>query len=152
MSPLSASPKATILPVRRSTAAVEDYLERIQELIESKGYARVVDIAQSLGVSQASVTNMVKRLDAEGFVRHERYRGIALTLEGESLATSIKKRHRILTDFLTLIGVPDSVAADDVEGLEHHLSPSSLQAIEALCQCLSEKKAMLARIRDQEKI
>jgi len=48
----------------RSSSAAEDYLERIQELIEAKGYARVVDIAASLGISQASVTNMVKRLDA----------------------------------------------------------------------------------------
>ena len=50
----------------RSSAAVEDYLERILELINTKGYARVVDIATSLGISQASVTNMVQRLDGEG--------------------------------------------------------------------------------------
>ena len=50
----------------RSSAAVEDYLERILDLINTKGYARVVDIASSLGISQASVTNMVQRLDAEG--------------------------------------------------------------------------------------
>ena len=54
-------------PERHSSAAVEDYLERILELINTKGYARVVDIAQSLKISQASVTNMVQRLDAEGF-------------------------------------------------------------------------------------
>ena len=50
----------------RSSIAVEDYLERILELISSKGYARVVDIAASLKISQASVTNMVQRLDADG--------------------------------------------------------------------------------------
>jgi Mn-dependent DtxR family transcriptional regulator len=55
----------------KSSSAAEDYLERIQELIEAKGYARMVDIAASLGISQASVTNMVKRLDAEGFVLYE---------------------------------------------------------------------------------
>src|SRR6266478_3482764 len=49
-----------------SSTAVEDYLERILELINSKGYARVVDIAAALKISQASVTNMVQRLDAEG--------------------------------------------------------------------------------------
>jgi len=52
----------------RTTAAVEDYLERIQELIKTKGYARVVDIAAELKISQASVTTMVQRLDAEGLV------------------------------------------------------------------------------------
>ena len=70
----------------RSSSAVEDYLERIQELIDAKGYARVVDIAGSLGISQASVTNMVKRLDSEGFVHHEKYRGLVLTAEGEQIA------------------------------------------------------------------
>ena len=42
--------------------SAEDYLERIHELIEEKGYARVVDIASSLKVRQASVTSMVQRL------------------------------------------------------------------------------------------
>lgn len=41
--------------------AVEDYLEQIHNLIEGKGYARVVDIAQNLGISQASVTNMIQK-------------------------------------------------------------------------------------------
>jgi Mn-dependent DtxR family transcriptional regulator len=131
---------------KRSTAAVEDYLERIQELIETKGYARVVDIAGCLGVSQASVTNMAKRLDSEGFIRHERYRGMILTKEGESVALAIKERHRILTDFLILLGIPISVVTQDVEGLEHHLSASSLKAIEALCQELSSNPALTKRI------
>jgi DNA-binding MarR family transcriptional regulator len=46
--------------------AIEDYLEQIHNLIAGKGYARVVDIAQNLGISQASVTNMIQKLDAEG--------------------------------------------------------------------------------------
>ena len=57
--------KASQSPASTSTA-VEDYLERILELINSKGYARVIDIAAALKISQASVTNMVQRLDAEG--------------------------------------------------------------------------------------
>ena len=51
---------------RPATSAVEDYLERILELIDTKGYARVADIARSLEISQASVTNMIQRLDADG--------------------------------------------------------------------------------------
>src|SRR4051794_1863043 len=60
-------------PTGTSTAA-EDYLERILELINSKGYARVIDIAAALKISQASVTNMVQRLDAEGLLKYEKYR------------------------------------------------------------------------------
>ena len=64
-----------VSPSRVSSSAVEDYLERILELINTKGYARVVDIARSLSISQASVTNMVQRLDAEGLLKYEKYRG-----------------------------------------------------------------------------
>jgi Mn-dependent DtxR family transcriptional regulator len=131
----------------RSSPAVEDYLERIQELIESKGYARVVDIAVSLGISQASVTNMVKRLDAEGFVRHEKYRGLILTEEGREIAQAIGHRHRVLTDFLRLSGVSEKEVEHDVEGMEHHLSATTLKVIEALLKELLENEALLGKIR-----
>lgn len=132
---------------KRSSSAVEDYLERIQELIDSKGYARAVDIALSLGISQASVTNMVKRLDAEGFVKHERYRGLILTEEGRAIAREIADRHRILTEFLSLLGVSEVEVERDVEGMEHHLSPSSLNAIEVLCRELSSNHQLREKIR-----
>jgi len=116
----------------RSSAAVEDYLERILELINTKGYARVVDIATSLGISQASVTNMVQRLDGEGLLKYEKYRGLVLTTTGETVARNIARRHQLLTDFLKLLGLDQRVIEHDVEGMEHHISPSTLRAIEAL--------------------
>src|SRR5881296_668681 len=96
-------------PGLRSAASstVEDYLERILELIKSKGYARVVDIAAALKISQASVTNMVQRLDAEGLLKYEKYRGLVLTSAGETVARNIARRHKLLTDFLTLLGLDD---------------------------------------------
>src|SRR3954451_1880652 len=84
---------------RRNSSAVEDYLERILELIDSKGYARVVDIANSLKISQASVTNMVQRLDADGLLKYEKYRGLVLTSAGETLPRTIARRHELWTDF-----------------------------------------------------
>jgi len=128
--------------------ATEDYLERIFALIESKGYARVVDIAASLGISQASVTNMLKRLDAEGYLVRERYRGLVLTKEGEAIAKAVEKRHRILTDFLQLLGVATEEIDRDVEGMEHHLSASTLRAIEALCHELSTDPGLISRIKN----
>src|SRR5213594_3982008 len=115
-----------------SSAAVEDYLERILDLINSKGYARVVDIAAALKISQASVTNMVQRLDADGLLKYEKYRGLVLTSAGENLARRIARRHKLLTDFLKLLGLNDRVIYHDVEGMEHHVSPPTLRAIEAL--------------------
>jgi hypothetical protein len=66
----------------RPTQTAEDYLERIHQLIEAKGYARVVDIAESLAVREASVSNMVQRLGDQGYVNYERYRGLVLTPKG----------------------------------------------------------------------
>ena len=133
----------------RSSAAVEDYLERILELINTKGYARVVDIAESLKISQASVTNMVQRLDAEGLLKYEKYRGLALTTAGEELALNITRRHQLLTDFLKLLGLDDEVIYHDVEGMEHHISPPTLRAIEALTDQLQRQPALLAKVRKQ---
>src|SRR5919109_5186189 len=100
----------------RNSSAVEDYLERILELMKSKGYARVVDIAAALKISQASVTKMVRRLDAEGLLKYEKYRGLILTAAGKNLAHKIAQRHKLLTDFLKLLGLDDRVIYHDVEG------------------------------------
>ncbi len=129
-----------------SSAAVEDYLERILELINSKGYARVVDIAAALKISQASVTNMVQRLDADGLLKYEKYRGLILTTAGKALACKIAYRHQLLTDFLKLLGLDDRVIYHDVEGMEHHISSSTLRAIEALTAQLRRRPALLARL------
>lgn len=130
----------------RNSPAVEDYLERILELINSKGYARVVDIATSLKISQASVTNMVQRLDADGLLKYEKYRGLVLTNTGETLARNIARRHELLTDFLQLLGVEERVIDHDVEGMEHHISSSTLRAIEALTTQLRRRPALLEKI------
>lgn len=142
---MPAKPRAKAAP--RSSAAVEDYLERILELINTKGYARVVDIAQSLKISQASVTNMIQRMDADGLLKYERYRGMVLTASGEALAKNITRRHRILTDFLRLFGLDEELIYHDVEGMEHHISPPTLNAIEALTSQLRRQPALLARVK-----
>jgi Mn-dependent DtxR family transcriptional regulator len=137
--------KSPSLP--RNSAAVEDYLERILELINSKGYARVVDIAAALKISQASVTNMVQRLDAEGLLKYEKYRGLILTPAGKNVARKIAHRHKLLTDFLKLLGLDDRVIYHDVEGMEHHISAPTLRAIEALTAQLRRRPALRAQLQ-----
>jgi Mn-dependent DtxR family transcriptional regulator len=138
---------AKTLSSPRNSAAVEDYLECILELMNSKGYARVVDIAACLRISQASVTNMVQRLDADGLLKYEKYRGLVLTSAGKTLARSITRRHELLTDFLKLLGLDDKVIYRDVEGMEHHISPSTLRAIAALTRQLKRQPTLLARLK-----
>jgi Mn-dependent DtxR family transcriptional regulator len=132
---------------RGSSTAVEDYLERILELVNSKGYARVIDIASALDISQASVTNMVQRLGNDGLLKYEKYRGLVLTPAGEKLARDIAQRHRLLTDFLQLLGLSKRVIHHDVEGMEHHISPPTLRAIAALTRVLQAKPALRARLK-----
>src|SRR4026207_176495 len=98
----------------------EDYLERIHELIQEKGYARVVDIASSLEVKQASVTSMVQKLDELGYLNYEKYRGLILTDKGRAVATRIQKRHETLSRFFSLFGLDEETQRHDIEGIEHH--------------------------------
>ena len=134
-------------PSDGTSTAAEDYLERILELINSKGYARVIDIAGALRISQASVTNMVQRLDAEGLLKYEKYRGLILTAAGKKLARRIAQRHKLLTEFLRLLGVDDRVIHHDVEGMEHHISPSTLRAIAAVTRQLQRRPALRAQLQ-----
>jgi Mn-dependent DtxR family transcriptional regulator len=135
-------------PPSRSTA-VEDYLEQILDLINTKGYARVADIALGLRISQASVTNMVQRLDAEGLLKYEKYRGLVLTTAGETLARNIMQRHQLLTDFLRMLGIREEEIYHDVEGMEHHISPETLQAIESLLFELRQNPKLVERVRSR---
>ena len=131
----------------RTSSAVEDYLERISELIKTKGYARVVDIAAELKISQASVTTMVQRLDGEGLVKYEKYRGMVLTSAGEEVAARIAHRHALLTNFLTLLGLEKEVVDHDVEGMEHHVSTETFDILEKLNRYLETHPEVLAAIK-----
>lgn len=112
--------------------STEDHLERIQELVDRVGYARVSDLAESLGLNRSTVSNMVRRLARRGFVNYQRYRGFTLTADGRAVAGHIKERHRILTELLQLLGIePDTIAAE-VEDIEHHLKPQTLQVFTSL--------------------
>ena len=130
----------------KTSESAEDYLERIYELIEDKGYARAVDIARSLRIRQASVTQMVQKLDEHGFVRYEKYRGLVLTSKGKGVARAVRRRHRVLEEFFELLGVSGETAQRDLEGIEHHLSPVSVERIEELVQFLKKNPGVLRKI------
>ena len=133
----------------RGTRAQEDYLEQILTLIEDKGYARVVDIASNLGIAQASVTGMIQRMDTEGLVAYEKYRGVVLTPRGEEIARAIVRRHESLADFFGLLGLEEKAIYDDIEGMEHHMSAPVLAAIRALTRELERQPALLRRVKER---
>jgi Mn-dependent DtxR family transcriptional regulator len=106
-----------------------------------------VDISKNLGISQASVTNMLQRLDAEGLVKHEKYRGTILTEDGHRIAIAIIERHETLTRFLRLFGIDEDTIYRDVEGMEHHVSRPTLNVIRAVADALEADPALLERVR-----
>jgi Mn-dependent DtxR family transcriptional regulator len=130
------------------TISSEDYLERIDELITCKGYARVVDIAARLVVSQPSVTAMVKRLADAGYLHYERYRGLALTDLGRSVALGIKSRHATLQRCLSLLGVDEATQEQDIEGLEHCLSATTLQRLGDLADFFESRPEVLKEFQN----
>lgn len=112
-----------------SAEIAEDYVELIAQLIAQHGEARTVDIAARLGVSHVTVTKTIARLQREGLVRSEPYRSIFLTGDGEALALRSASRHALIVAFLRKLGVGEVDAETDAEGIEHHVSEATLEAI-----------------------
>jgi DtxR family manganese transport transcriptional regulator len=95
----------------------QDYAEMIAELITATGEARVIDLARRLGVTHVTVGRTIQP-----------YRSIFLTEAGRKLAEESRHRHLTVLDFLRSLGVPESVAQSDAEGIEHHVSKETLAA------------------------
>jgi Mn-dependent DtxR family transcriptional regulator len=129
------------------STSTEDYLERIGELMEAKGYARVVDIAARLEVSQPSVTAMVQRLAEAGYLHYEKYRGLVMTAAGQAVARRMRGRHAALKRFLSLLGVDEQTQEKDIEGWEHCLSAATLERLEELADFLEEHADLLEAFR-----
>ena len=105
----------------------EDYVEMISELIATTGEARTVDLAARFGVTSPTVNAIIQRLQREDLVETRPYRSIFLTDKGKALAEASQARHQIVRDFLVTIGVPVSIAEEDAEGVEHHVSEETLR-------------------------
>ena len=134
------------MPSKPSQSA-EDYLERIHELLESKGTAHVADIAQSLRVGQPSVTSMVQKLADEGYLHYEKYRSLTMTDAGRAVAERIRDRHQVLAGFFTLFGLDAETQARDIEGIEHHLSADTLQTLADLTVFFEQHPEVLKQFK-----
>ena len=106
------------------SAATEDYAKAIFALQERAGGAvATTALAERLGVTPASASGMVRKLDEQGLVTHVPYRGVRLTPAGTKVALEVMRRHRLLELYLsTSLGVPWDRVHDEAEVLEHVLS------------------------------
>lgn len=105
----------------------EDYVEAIAELVAERGACRVTDLSERFGVSHVTVIRIVQRLEREGYVATEPYQPLSLTSKGNRLAKHCRERHDIVYRFLRTIGLKERIAAIDSEGIEHHVSPETLE-------------------------
>lgn len=107
----------------------EDYVELIGDLIAEAGEARLIDVAENMAVTQATASKIVARLKRAGLVEGKPYRSLFLTEDGARLAVESRRRHRIVADFLRALGMEEAVAEADSEGMEHHVSDATLDAL-----------------------
>jgi DtxR family transcriptional regulator, manganese transport regulator len=123
----------------QSTALLEDYVELIADLLANAGEARPTDIARRLGVSHATAIKTISRLKRAGMATARPYRGVFLTEAGTTLALRVRARHRLVVDVLRALGVPAEAAEADAEGIEHHVSETTLKAFARFLQTSGEK-------------
>ena len=113
------------------TAVVEEYLEGIYRLQEKDGVARTSDIVKSLKVAFGTVTNTVERLEKEGYVTHEPYKGVKLTEKGLKIALQVVRRHRLAERLLTdILKVEWDKAHDAACKLEHGITDEIIKPLE----------------------
>ena len=132
---------------KQETPRAEDYLETVYHLIEDKGYANTVELSDKLKVKPPTVSSMIGKLASRGYLLHEPYRGMKLTESGEKIARSVIRRHEIISEFLSMIGVEGDIAYEDTEGIEHHVQPTTIYRIERLVEFLRRNPAHLAEIK-----
>ena len=107
----------------------EDYVEAVSDIIAESGECRVLDLARHFDVSHVTVSRIVKRLQGEKLLSTAPYRPVELTAKGKRLANRVRERHEIVLDFLMAIGVDQTTAEIDSEGIEHHVSDVTLKVM-----------------------
>lgn len=133
------------------------YLQAVAGLKRDKGYARVGDIADRLGVSKSGVTSMLRSLASRGLVDHERYGCVELTESGRELAARTECNRQLLTVFFRdVLGVPEGVAEEDACMIEHLVSPEAMTRLLRLTAILSsgatDASAVLERYRRTRRV
>ena len=105
------------------------YLETILILTEKTPNVRSIDVCEYMGFSKPSVSRAIGLLKKGGYVDVDVDGYLSLTEHGREVAIKVYDRHKILTKFLTSLGVDTEIAANDACKIEHDISDESLDAI-----------------------
>lgn len=114
----------------------EEYLEVLYKLSLEERPVKTTKISKMLNISPASVTQMIKKLEKDGYVDYSPYKGVNLTEEGYAIASKITRKHRLLERFLhDMLHIKKDRVHDQACEMEHSLSDD---AERALCQLLEQ--------------
>ncbi len=109
----------------------EDYLTAIYRNIDDAGEIKPNLLAAKLEISNAAVTDMLRKLSRDGFVDYQKYKSIKLTNEGESYAKNMLRRHRIWEVFLhQTLGMTWDKVHEEAEKLEHSSSDELINLLD----------------------
>jgi DtxR family transcriptional regulator, Mn-dependent transcriptional regulator len=109
---------------RPHTEAIEDYAKAIYALTLGRdGPALTGEVAERLGVTPATATSMLKRLDGLGLATYRPYKGVTLTAAGEKVALEVIRHHRLIEAYLAeALGMSEDRVHEEAEVLEHYIS------------------------------
>lgn len=110
------------------TSSMEDYVEMIYRMSLNTEYIRVNQVARELNVRPSSVTKIIQKLNILGIVYYQKYGVIQLTKKGTEIGFFLYKRHTVIENFLTKLGVTETLLKD-TEMIEHAISSSTLEKI-----------------------
>ena len=80
--------------------STQDYIKAIYNLTKNGDLVSNTEISQKLGVAPASVTEMLKKLSDDDYIKYEPYKGSILTIKGLREAQKVTRKHRLLERFL----------------------------------------------------
>lgn len=108
----------------------EDFLKAIYALQQVSERVATNALAEALGIAAPSVTDMARRMEVEGMIEYQKYRGVRLTQAGEQVALHVLRRHRLLEAYLVEeLGYALHEVHTEAEVLEHAVSDRFIEAI-----------------------
>jgi DtxR family Mn-dependent transcriptional regulator len=126
------------------TRTIEEYVENIHLLEEREGQANTNTLALIMGMRPPTITEVLKKLKAEGYVHYIPHAGETLTAKGKSLAGELGEKHRAIADFLSLIGIERNTAEADACRVEHHVSHETVYRLTRLLRSVQGDPAVSA--------
>ncbi len=133
-SPVTTSASFRKVRADHASETAQDYVEAVSDIVHRHGMCRVKDLASLMGVTHVTVSRVISRLQDEELVETEPHKPIRLTARGERLAAESRRRHEIVLAFLRALGVPETDAQRDTEGIEHHVGEATLSRMRAFVE------------------